>query len=93
MISAETVRKSMRITHKLLDEEIKQNIDTALRDMSRVGVDAKKEDELIDKACELYCKAQFDYQGKGEQYQKNYEMLRDSMSLAEEYKQSGDQNV
>lgn len=84
-INAEYVRKSMRINHKLLDDEIKSNIDTALRDMSRVGVDTSKNDRLIDKACELYCKAQLNYQGKGEQYQKLYEKLRDEMSLSSEY--------
>lgn len=85
MISVEDIRKSMRISHNMLDNEIKRNIDTALLEMSRVGVDTKKKSVLVDKACELYCKADFDYQGKGEQYMKSYEKLRDSMSLAGEY--------
>lgn len=90
MINAEEIRKSMRITHTLLDKEISNNINTALQDMSRVGVDVNKDDVLIDKACELYCKAEFDYQGKGDQYRKNYESLRDALSLTETYrKQSG----
>ena len=41
---------------------------------------------MVDKAVELYCKAQFDYLGKGEQFLKNYEGLRDSMSMAEGYR-------
>ena len=85
MINAEDIRKSMRISHTSLDDEIQRNIDTCLLDMGRVGVDVKKESRLHDKACELYCKAQFDYLGKGEQFMKNYEKLRDSMSVSEEY--------
>ena len=85
MISKEEIRKSMRISHTGLDDEIKRNIDTCLLDMERAGVNVKKEDQLLDKACELYCKAQFNYLGKGEQFQKNYEQLRDSLSLAEKY--------
>lgn len=85
MINAEKIRRSMRITHTLLDEEIQNNINTALRDMRRVGVDITKEDALVDKACELYVKSQFDFQGKGDQYRKNYEMLRDAMSMSGEY--------
>lgn len=85
MIRVEDLRKSMRFSHNMLDDEIERNIDTALLDMSRAGVDTAKDSRLADKACELYCKAQFDYQGKGEQYMKSYEKLRDSMSLAGEY--------
>ena len=87
MIEAEKIRRSMRITHTLLDEEIQNNINTALRDMRRVGVDITKEDALVDKACELYVKFQFDYQQKGDQFRKNYEALRDAMSLSKEYRE------
>lgn len=87
MIEAEKIRRSMRITHTLLDEEIQNNINTALRDMRRVGVDITKEDALVDKACELYVKFQFDYQKKGDQFRKNYEALRDAMSLSKEYRE------
>lgn len=82
MISTEEIRKSMRITHTQLDNEIERNINTALRDLCRVGIDTGDND-LIDKACELYVKAQFDYQGKGDQFQRNYEALRDTMSLSD----------
>lgn len=85
MITPETIRKSMRISHNALDDDIRRDMDAARLDMSRVGIDILKDDALIDKAIELYCKAQIDYLGKGEQFQKNYENLRDSLSLAEEY--------
>ena len=82
MVNTEEIRKSMRITHTQLDSEIERNINTALRDMRRVGIDSTREDALIEKACELYVKSQFDYQGKGDRYQKNYESLRDTISLS-----------
>ena len=86
MICAEDVRKSMRISHEKLDAEIQRNIVTCLSDLKRVGIDIGKDDVLLDKACELYCKAQFDYQGRAEEYQKNYERIRDGMSLSGGYR-------
>lgn len=87
MISQVDIRKSMRITHAFMDDEIQRNIDAARLDMSRVGIEITEENNaLINKLIELYCKAQFDYLGKGEQFQKNYESLRDSVSLAGDYK-------
>ncbi len=86
MISVEQVRKAMRISHTSLDCDVANNIEAARLDMRRVGIDIDKDDALMDKAVELYCKAQFDYLGKGEQFQQNYEKMRDAMSMAEEYK-------
>lgn len=85
MIEVEQVKQSMRISHTALDEEIKRNIRTCLDDLYMRGVNIGIQADLIDKACELYCKWQYDYQGKGEQYCKNYESLRDSLSLAGDY--------
>ena len=86
MISVEQVRNSMRISHIHLDCDIANNIETARLDMRRVGINIEKDDALMDKAVELYCKAQFDYLGKGDQFLQNYEKMRDAMSMAEEYK-------
>lgn len=49
MVNTEEIRKSMRITHTQLDSEIERNINTALRDMRRVGIDSTREDALIEK--------------------------------------------
>ena len=86
MIQAEEIRKKMRIGHSHMDDDIRSNIEAARLDMSRVGVAPEVNNALTDKAVELYCKAQFDYLGRGEQFLKNYENLRDSMSMAEEYR-------
>lgn len=85
-ISAEVIRKTLRISHNGLDDEISSNIETCLLDLERTGINNQKDSRLIYKACELYCKWQQDYQGKSEQYQRNYEELRDAMSLTGEYR-------
>lgn len=80
------IKLSMRITHNMLDADIQQNIDACLLDLQRVGIDSSKDTSLLTKACELYCKWQYDYQQKGERFEKNYNSLRDAMSLCEEYR-------
>lgn len=87
------IKDSMRIRHSALDADIKENIAAATADMIRVGVQPYsdlekkklKDDHLIRKACELYCKAQADYLGKGPQFEASYERLRDALSLCGEY--------
>lgn len=81
----EQIKKAMRISHNALDSDIQSNISSALADLARVGVNVEVDDELISKAVELYCKWQYEYLGKAEQYQKNYELLRDSLSLSGDY--------
>lgn len=86
----EQIKTSMRISHKKFDGEIHNNIDVCLEDMRRCGINTDNMTSLIAKACELYNKAEFDYLGKGEQFKKNYESLRDSMSLGSDYRKGDD---
>lgn len=97
----EKIKDSVRISHKKLDQNIKDDIEAAFLDMERVGISPYKKDEsneiitengekkaknmLIEKAVEFYCKAQVNFQGNGELYQKSYEALRDALSLSGEY--------
>ena len=92
------IKLSMRIAHNALDSDIESNIDSCMLDLKRVGVSAKyadpgTSDALIQKAAELYCKWQYDFAEKGEQYQKVYEKLRDALSLCDTYIESGDTDV
>lgn len=92
------IKLSIRRFHNVLDSEIESNIETCMYDLQRVGVSEKyavstSKDPLIYKAAELYCKWQEDYNGKGDQYQKAYEKLRDAISLCDTYAESGDANV
>jgi hypothetical protein len=59
-------------------------------DLIRVGVSKEKavadsKDALIIKAAVLYCKWQYDFNGKGDQYKKAFDNLRDSLSLCDNY--------
>ena len=85
----------MRISHNALDDTISDDIKAGELDLSLAGVQpftigqngnkSLKKDALIFKAIELYCKWQEDFQGKGEQYEKSYKSLKDSMALCGDY--------
>lgn len=87
------IKDSMRIRHSALDANIKGNITAAAADLIRVGVQPYsnpkkkklKDDSLIKKAIELYCKSQADYLGKGPQFKASYDDLRDALSLCGDY--------
>lgn len=86
----EKIKLSMRIFHKVLDSDIQSNIDACMLDFKRVGVSEEyakdsSKDALINKAAELYCKWQYDYNSKGEQYKQAYENLRNAISLCDTY--------
>lgn len=95
------IKDSMRISHNLLDQEILENIESSTLDMERVGIQPfsiengevnreKLKDKLIEKAAELYCKWQADFQGKGEKYEKAYNSLRDALSLCDDYRRDAE---
>lgn len=86
----EKIKKSLRIRHNSLDDEIENNIEICLLLLKGVGISEDKictdtDDKLIFKACELYCKWQFNFDNQAERYQKSYESLRDFLSLGGEY--------
>ena len=89
-ILGEKIKSSLRIRHNSLDDEIEDNIETCLHLLRGVGISSSKaclepEDKLIQKACELYCKWQLDFDGKGERFERAYEGLRDFLALGGEY--------
>jgi len=92
------IKLSMRIFHTMLDSDITSNIAACMLDLRRVGISAAlavetSPDALINKAAELYCKWQYDFNQKGEQFKKAYENLRDALSLCEDYAESENANV
>lgn len=92
MVNAADIRKKLRISTEGLDDEILDNIDAARLDMSRVGISDAMDDRLTDKAVELYCKWQFNYMNKAEQFERNYMELRNAMSITEKYRR-GEEDV
>lgn len=94
----EKIKMSLRIFHTMLDTDITSNIVACMLELQRVGVaayaaDPESQDALIVKAAELYCKWQYDFNGKGDQFQKAFENLRDALSLCDNYAESERDNV
>lgn len=79
------MKKSMRISHNNLDSDIERNIEACELDLNMAGVWFESADDLIEKAIELYLKWQYDYGGKGEQFEKAYGNLKDALGLCGDY--------
>jgi hypothetical protein len=92
MYSVAMIKDSMRITHNKLDGQIGRDINSCLSALTMAGIAVKdatgafKDDPLIDKAVELYCKASADYQGQGGRYTDAYESLRNAMQGCGDYR-------
>lgn len=82
------IKLALRITHTKLDDDITDTINACLLDLNIAGIhiDIDTIDELATQAIKLYCKWQYDYLNKGDQYQKAYEQLKIAMSLCGDYK-------
>lgn len=84
----EKMRAALRIssTSKKITEEINDCIAACKMDLQDVGVKKLEEtDALIIRAITLYCKAEFGYSDKSEQFWKSYECLKMHLSLSSEY--------
>ena len=80
------VKANLRISGTALDTDIQGDIDAALADLARAGVDITNQSQpLIIKAVKLYCRWQQDYMSKGDQYYKAYTGLMQALSLAGDY--------
>ena len=85
------IKKTLKRSNTAIDEEIRSNIIACLAELERVGISVTAEKPLIDKCCELYCKAQFNFDNNSEHFQAAFEKLRDSLSLSSEYKVKPDE--
>ena len=84
----ELIKKALRITHNALDAVLLNDIDAALKDMNRLGVNeynTATDDPLIIKCVELYVKWQEDFNNDGERFREAYERMRDGLSMSEGY--------
>ncbi len=94
----EAIKLAIRVFHNAIDSDIQNKINECMKDLQRVGISSKKadalsEDPLICAAAELYCKWKYDYSGKGLEHKRDYEELRDSLSLAGEYAEASEADV
>ncbi len=83
----EKIKRNLRVTINAFDEDIKDLIKSAKKDMETHGVEKINDDDpLIIRAVDLYCKGHFYLDNKdSEKYIKSYESLRDHLSLAGDY--------
>lgn len=82
------IRNALRISSQAeaITEEINDCIEACKRDLRQVGVMKLDEtDGLILRAITVYCKAEFGYSDKAEQFRKSYDSLKTALSLMEEY--------
>ncbi len=91
----EQVKKSLRMTGDVLNDDISKNINAALLDMSRAGIrrarvvhlsDPNSYDELILTCVEFYCKWIYNFLQRGSEWHTAYITLRDSMALCGDYR-------
>lgn len=81
------IKLALRITSNHFDDEISNLIDAAKKDLELAGVMVIDEsDALIIRAITLYAKANFGYDNAdSEKFQKSYDLLKCSLSLAGDY--------
>ncbi|MBD5798408.1 DNA-packaging protein [Bacillus pseudomycoides] len=87
----DVVKKALRISHNALDDEISDLIEAARHDLMLSGVSSEKAnvdtDPLIKRAIITYVKANFIPDAKeAERFQLSYDMLRNHLTLAGDYK-------
>lgn len=93
-ILTEKMRNAIRISSKAepITEEINDCIEACKRDMQQVGINNLDEtDALIVRAITVYCKAEFGYSEKAQQFRQSYDSLKLALSLMEEYQTAPEQ--
>lgn len=90
----ETIRAALRISSKAepITAEINDCIEACKRDLQQVGVNNLDEsDALIKRAITIYCKAEFGFSEKAQQFRQSYDSLKVALSLMEEYQKTPEQ--
>jgi len=85
----EKIKQSLRIDGNDHDDELGDLIAAAKREIIEVGTDPNKvldTDELIIRACTLYCKANFGYDDEKERFARLFERLLVKLALLGSYK-------
>lgn len=91
----ETIRAALRISSQAepITAEINDCIEACKRDLQQVGVNNLDEsDALIKRAITIYCKAEFGFSEKAQQFRQSYDSLKVALSLMEEYQKAPEQN-
>lgn len=91
----EFIKKSLRITTDVFDEEVNGLIEACKADLQRVGISVDEKDALIVRAVVFYCKAYFGYDdtAAADKNQAAYEKLRQALALTAEYRGDESKNA
>lgn len=84
----EKIRVALRISSQAqsITDEINDCIEACKRDLQQVGVNNLDEsDALIIRAITIYCKAEFGYSDRAQQFRQSYDSLKVALSLMDEY--------
>ena len=83
MISLETARTALRFVTNEFDGEIQDTMNAAVLDLEHAGMkSAPENDPLVEMAVKLYLRWQFDYCGRGTEYEHAYNGLKNSLALS-----------
>ena len=90
----EKIKTSLRIDGDDHDDELLDLIQAAKREIVEAGASETKvidTDELIIRACTLYCKANFGYDDEKERFAQLFERLLVKLALLSSYKDDADE--
>lgn len=81
------VRQDLRISHRQLDDDLRDQVDACLADLIMCGIQIpSEEDPIVLNAIKLWCRANYtDDTGKAAAYQARYDALKGSLQMAEGY--------
>lgn len=78
----DAVKLDLRIDYDDLDADISANIKAAEIDLGIAGV--ANTDELTMRAIKLFCRRQYDFDGRADAYDKAYEALKKVLAIAQD---------
>ena len=87
-VLTDKMRAALRIanTGEAITGEINDVIEACKADLAATGVETIDEtDALIVRAITLFCRAEFNFNGKGEQYRQSYDLQKMSLCLDMDY--------
>jgi hypothetical protein len=86
-VTLKKVRTALRLSSGIFDaDELKPIIGACILDLQNSGITMTDEsDELILRAITLYAKAHFGFDENADKFQRSYDMLKCSLSLAGDY--------
>lgn len=89
------IKTSLRISHDVLDDDLRDTITACLADLKVCGVtqpvdtDPLQTDPLILNAIKLYCRKEYtDDPGKAAVYQQRYDSLKSCLMMATDYREA-----